>query len=36
MLAKSLFRKPKNELENQGGAQEKAVACPGCKRRASR
>lgn len=34
MLAKSLFRKPKNELENQGApAQEnKAVPCPGCKR----
>ncbi len=34
MLAKSLFRKPKNELENQGpaDARDKAVACPGCKR----
>lgn len=34
MLAKSLFRKPKNELENQGQAanQDKGVACPGCKR----
>ncbi len=34
MLAKSLFRKPKNELENQGQAanQDKGVPCPGCKR----
>ncbi len=34
MLAKSLFRKPKNELENQGQAakEDKGVACPGCKR----
>jgi len=34
MLAKSLFRKPKNELEGQvsAAAQEKAVACPGCKK----
>jgi acetyl-CoA carboxylase carboxyl transferase subunit beta len=34
MLAKSLFRKPKNELENQGQAanQDKSVPCPGCKR----
>ena len=34
MLAKSLFRKPKNELENQGQAasQDKGVTCPGCKR----
>jgi len=33
MLAKSLFRKPKNELENQGQAasQDKGVPCPGCK-----
>ncbi len=34
MLAKSLFRKPKNELENQGqiANQDKGVPCPGCKR----
>ncbi len=34
MLAKSLFKKPKNELENQGApaVQDKAVPCPGCKR----
>jgi acetyl-CoA carboxylase carboxyl transferase subunit beta len=34
MLAKSLFRKPKNELEGQApaAAQEKAIACPGCKK----
>ena len=34
MLAKSLFRKPKNELENQGqaAAQDKGAPCPGCKR----
>ena len=34
MLAKSLFRKPKNELEGQSpaAAQDKAVACPGCKK----
>ena len=34
MLAKSLFRRPKNELENQGQAvhQDKGVPCPGCKR----
>ncbi len=34
MLAKSLFRKPKNELEGQGpaAAQDKGIACPGCKK----
>ncbi len=34
MLAKSLFRRPKNELEGQGpaAAQDKGVACPGCKK----
>ena len=34
MLAKSLFRKPKNELENPGqaAAQDKGTPCPGCKR----
>ena len=37
MLAKSLFRKPKNELEGQApaAAQEKAIACPGCKKQVS-
>ncbi|MEA5015643.1 MAG: acetyl-CoA carboxylase, carboxyltransferase subunit beta [Candidatus Limiplasma sp.] len=33
MLAKSLFRKPKNELEGQGAIpRDPGVSCPGCKK----